>query len=429
MLYLLNLTLKFIKLGNIDMLTIADKCRLCGSEKLDSIFELKNQSLTGVFPQTRETFVTAGNVGLVKCGNKDCGLVQLRESYDINEMYGDNYGYRTGLNPSMTKHIESKIIRILDKYTPTEGGLIIDIGSNDATALKKYPQDIYELVGVDPTGTKFIEYYPDTIKLIPDFFSFDTLQSRLGDKKAKVITSFAMFYDLEDPVAFASDIEKTLDDDGVWVFEQSYLPSMIETNSFDTICHEHLEFYALKQIMLIARKAGLKVLDVELNDINGGSFSITAAKKDSNHAVNERVIASMLEKEVSMGLDGTEVFTSFFERVETQKHKFIKFLKDAKEEGKKVYGLGASTKGNVLLQHYGISENLLPAIGDVNEDKFGKFTPGSLIPIISEADVLMRNPDYLVILPWHFRDFFLSNPKMAGRTLVFPLPELTIVEL
>ena len=204
---------------------------------------------------------------------------------------------------------------------------------------------------------------------------------------------------------------------------------MIETNSFDTICHEHLEFYALKQIMFIAKKAGLKILDVELNDINGGSFSIVASKKDSNHKVNDRLISSMLEKESLMGLDDVGVFTAFFERVEIQKHKLINFLEDAKKAGKKTYGLGASTKGNVLLQYYGINEDLLPAIGDVNEDKFGKYTPGTLIPIVSEVDILNRKPDYLVVLPWHFRDFFLSNPAMKGTTLVFPLPELTIVEL
>ncbi len=412
------------------MVTIVDQCRVCGSKNLALIFELKNQSLTGVFPASREAFVTAGNVGLVKCvDNKGCGLVQLRESYDISEMYGDNYGYRTGLNPSMTRHIESKILRILDEYTPAAGDLVVDIGSNDATALKKYPQDTYELIGVDPTGAKFIDYYPDSIKLISDFFSSDVLEARLPGKKAKIITSFSMFYDLEDPVAFAIDIEKVLDDEGIWVFEQSYLPSMIETNSFDTICHEHLEFYALKQIMFIANKAGLKILDVELNDINGGSFSITAAKKDSSYKVNERLISNMLEKETLMGLDDIEVFTSFFERVEIQKHKLLKFLEDARKAGKKTYGLGASTKGNVLLQYYGIKEDLLPAIGDVNEDKFGKFTPGSLIPIVSEVDILKRKPDYLVVLPWHFRDFFLSNPAMKGVTLVFPLPELTIIEL
>lgn len=412
------------------MVTVTDQCRICRAKELALIFELKNQSLTGVFPSTKKESVTAGSVSLVKCVDRHgCGLVQLRESYDISEMYGDNYGYRTGLNPSMTRHIESKILRILDQYTPTAGDLIVDIGSNDATALKKYPEDTYELIGIDPTGMKFIDFYPESIKLIPDFFSSAVFEDKLPGRKAKVITSFSMFYDLEDPVAFAVDIEKVLDDEGVWVFEQSYLPSMLETNSFDTICHEHLEFYALKQIMFIAEKAGLKVLDVELNDINGGSFSITAAKKGASYQVNERLITSMLDKETAMGLDSVDVFSSFFERVEIQKNKLLTFLENAKKAGKTTYGLGASTKGNVLLQYYGVNEDLLPAIGDVNKDKFGKFTPGTLIPIVSEVDILARKPDYLLILPWHFRDFFLSNPAMKGFTLVFPLPELTIVEL
>mgnify|MGYP001357837603 CR=1 FL=1 len=412
------------------MVDIIDRCRLCGSKKLALIFELKNQSLTGVFPSSCHETVTAGNLGLVKCmDDKGCGLVQLRESYDISEMYGNNYGYRTSLNPSMTRHIESKILRILDEYTPMTGDLIIDIGSNDGTALKKYPQNDYELIGIDPTGFKFIEYYPNTIKLISDFFSLTVFEKNLPAKKAKVITSFSMFYDLEDPVSFAIDIEKVLDDEGVWVFEQSYLPSMLDTNSFDTICHEHLEFYCLKQIMFIAEKAGLKVLDVELNDINGGSFSITAAKKTSSYKTNQRLIFDMLKKEKAMGLDNIEVFNSFFDRVEVQKNKLLTFLKEAKSIGKITYGLGASTKGNVLLQYYGIKDDLLPAIGDVNKDKFGKFTPGTLIPIISEAEILKRKPDYLLVLPWHYRNFFLSNPKMKGFTLIFPLPELTIIEL
>ncbi|NQV74478.1 MAG: methyltransferase, partial [Bacteroidetes bacterium] len=223
------------------MVKTITKCRLCGSQELATIFELKNQALTGVFPETRQTQITSGNVGLVKCVGVDgCGLVQLRESYDIGEMYGDNYGYRTGLNPSMTKHIESKILRILDENRPSPGDLIIDIGSNDATALRTYPQNIYNLVGIDPTGNKFIDYYPDHIQLIADFFSYKVVEERLPGQKAKVITSFSMFYDLEDPAGFASDVASVLDENGIWVFEQSYLPSMLDTNSFDTICHEHL---------------------------------------------------------------------------------------------------------------------------------------------------------------------------------------------
>lgn len=194
-----------------------------------------------------------------------------------------------------------------------------------------------------------------------------------------------MFYDLEDPIAFAKEIEGALADDGVWIFEQSYLPAMLRTNSFDTICHEHLEFYALKQILWIANKAGLKVLDVEFNDVNGGSFSITCTKVGAKYEANHDKLTKILSEETKLGLDTTEAFDAFKVRVEQARNDLMNFLKQAKSEGKRVCGLGASTKGNVLLQYYGITPDLISQIGEVNSDKFGSFTPGSLIPLIPEG--------------------------------------------
>lgn len=412
------------------MYKVIDKCRICGSAELVSVMNIGDQFLTGVFPRTKNQNVTGGPVELVKCmGDHGCGLVQLRQSYDLSEMYGMNYGYRSGLNASMVKHLNSKVTKILSLNILKPNDLIIDIGSNDATTLKAYPPGLYELFGVDPTGIKFASFYPPGIKLISDFFSANIVDKPLNGKKAKVITSFSMFYDLESPVDFAVEIEKVLADEGVWIFEQSYLPTMLETNSFDTICHEHLEFYALKQIDWILKKAGLKVLDVEFNDVNGGSFSITAAKKNSNHFVNQPLIEKILRDEKNMGLDGVEVFSQFQDRVKNAGKELVDFLKQAKEDGKKVCGLGASTKGNVLLQYFGIDSNLLDAIGEVNEDKFGAYTPGTLIPLKSEEEILLSNPDYLLVLPWHFRNFFESLPKLKGRTLVFPLPKFQIVKL
>ena len=412
------------------MYKLINKCRICGGTHLTSVMVLENQALTGVFPKSKSEKITSGPVELIKCiGENGCGLVQLRQSYDLAEMYGMNYGYRSGLNASMVKHLESKVKGILSLDTLKAGDLIIDIGSNDATTLKAYPQDLYGLVGIDPTGIKFSDYYPKNIKLIPEFFSADAVNKALNGKKAKVITSFSMFYDLEDPIAFAKEIEGSLDDNGIWVFEQSYLPAMILTNSFDTICHEHLEFYALKQIMWIADAAGLKVLDVEFNDINGGSFSITAAKKASDLQPKTIKLEQILADEKVMGLDTTEAFDSFKVRVEEARIALMNFLNEAKTSGKRVCGLGASTKGNVLLQYYGIDSNLVESIGEVNSDKFGSFTPGTLIPLVSEAELLKSNPDYLLVLPWHFRAFFESLPVMKGRTLVYPLPTFEIVTL
>ena len=406
------------------------RCRICGSSELTEVVKLGTQTLTGVFPSQKDQHIISGPLTLVKCSSKTgCGLVQLKHSYDLSDMYGMNYGYRSGLNASMVKHLHAKVKGILNLGVLKPKDLIIDIGSNDSTTLQGYPKGEYELVGIDPTGVKFKEYYPPEIRLIPDFFSADTVAQALDGRKAKVISSISMFYDLEDPVAFAREIEGALDDDGVWVFEQSYLPAMLRTNSFDTICHEHLEFYALKQINWIAQAAGLKVLDVEFNDINGGSFSITAAKKDAKHQPNTAVLDKILADEVELGLDGLAVWEDFNSNIEREREALMSFLKDAKSQGKTVYGLGASTKGNVLLQYYNIDETLIEGIGDVNSDKFGSFTPGTLIPIESEQNVLAKEPDYLVILPWHFRPFFLQLPSMKGKKLVFPLPKFEIVEL
>jgi hypothetical protein len=204
---------------------------------------------------------------------------------------------------------------------------------------------------------------------------------------------------------------------------------MLQTNSFDTICHEHLEFYCLKQIIWIAAAAGLEVIDVEFNDINGGSFSIVVAKQNSRHCPRREVIAEVLRSEEEMGLDSSRAFDEFKRRVAQVGADLRRFLGEARSAGKRVCGLGASTKGNVLLQYFGIDESLLPVIGEVNSDKFGKFTPGTLIPLISEDEVLASHPDYLLVLPWHFRSFFAGLDKLKGRKLVFPLPELQVVSL
>lgn len=356
------------------------QCRICGCAELAEVVTLGEQALTGVFPKNKDQVITRGPLTLVKCNAPDsCGLVQLKNSYDLSDMYGMNYGYRSGLNASMVKHLRSKVQGILDLGVLQENDLVIDIGSNDSTTLQAYPRNKYDLVGIDPTGVKFAEYYPAEIRLVADFFSAKTVREALDGKKAKVISSISMFYDLEDPVGFAREIEGALADEGVWVFEQSYLPAMLRTNSFDTICHEHLEFYALKQINWIADKAGLKVLDVEFNDINGGSFSITAAKKNASHQPKTEALAKILADETELGLDGLSVYEALNTAISTQRDALMSFLNDAKAQGKTVCGLGASTKGNVLLQHYQIDDSLLKCIGDVNADKFGVYTPDIVI--------------------------------------------------
>jgi NDP-4-keto-2,6-dideoxyhexose 3-C-methyltransferase len=405
-----------------------EECRICGNTELVPVVDLGEQTLTGVFPRRHDQQITRGPLRLVKCsGGADCcGLLQLEHSYDLNEMYGVDYGYRSGLNDSMVRHLHGKVRKILAVADLQAGDLVVDIGSNDGTTLGAYPEGCL-LVGLDPTGVKFREFYRPDIELIPDFFSANLIAKAYPGRKAKVVTSFSMFYDLEQPIEFMREVAEVLDDEGIWVFEQSYMPTMLERDAYDTVCHEHLEYYGLSQIQWMTDRAGLKILDVEFNDVNGGSFSITAAKRASQRSAAARMIAEVLEREQQAGLADLAPYLDFARRAEKSRDALKGFLSKARSEHKTVYVLGASTKGNVILQYCNVSESDVAGVGEVNPDKFGSFTPGTLLPILPENEVLARNPDYLLVLPWHFRDFFLNNRKFRGRQLVFPLPTLEVV--
>lgn len=406
-----------------------EKCRICGNPHLERVLDLGEQMLTGIFPRDKEDKITTGPLHLVKCvGEKDevCGLLQMGHSYDLDEMYGENYGYRSGLNASMVAHLHKKVDRILDLVDLKADDLVIDIGSNDSTTLQAYPSSGLLLVGIDPTGIKFHSYYPPHIQLIPDFFSAALVQERFSDKKAKIVTSFSMFYDLEDPIGFMHQVYDVLADDGVWVFEQSYMPTMLDTNSYDTVCHEHLEFYALRQIKWMTDNVGFRIIDVEFNDINGGSFSVTVTKSKDDSSVSPSV-QKILDDERKKGLDTLVPYHAFAERVIETKLNLLKFIETAHAEKKTVGVLGASTKGNVLLQYCGLTTKQVEFVGEVNSEKFGCYTPGTWIPIIPEEELLAKKPDYMIVLPWHFRNFFISNKKLSGMNLVFPLPEVEVV--
>lgn len=409
------------------MYTEISKCRISQSTNLINVLSLGEQSLTGVFPKSTDEKITKGPLDLVWC--PDSGLLQLKQSYNLDEMYGDNYGYRSGLNASMVKHLTHKI-RTLEKLVNlTKEDLVIDIGSNDATSLKAYLGN-HKKVGIDPTGTKFREFYTENIELIPEFFSADTFRKHIKTQKAKIVTSIAMFYDLESPIDFVNDIADILDNEGIWHFEQSYMPSMLRTNSYDTICHEHLEFYSFKVVKSILERCNLRVLDVQMNNINGGSFAITACKENASFKSNLPVINWMLRQEEDMGLDTPKPYRDFEERVFKHRKNLLDLIESLVNDGKKIIGYGASTKGNVLLQFCNLTSEHIPFIAEVNEQKFGSFTPGTNIPIISEKEARAMKPDYFFVLPWHFKASILDreNEYMErGGKFIFPLPEIEIV--
>src|SRR5262249_40285471 len=257
-----------------------------------------------------------------------------------------------------------------------QGDTVLDIGSNDATSLKAYTVSGITRIGIDPTGAKYQQYYPADVLLVSDFFSAATFKA-VSKTRAKIVTSIAMFYDLEDPIAFARDVAQVLTDDGVWHLEQSYMPSMLRLCSYDTICHEHLEYYSLSVVQTIMAAADMKIVDVQMNAVNGGSFAVTATKRNNDVRCNEAVVDWLIGQEERMGLHTPRPYRDFEENVYRHRADLTRLLRTLAADGKKVLGYGASTKGNVLLQFCGLTEKDIPAIAEVNPDKFGSLTPGT----------------------------------------------------
>lgn len=403
------------------------QCRIGGGSQLVTILDLGEQALTGVFPRSAADAVTRGPIRLVWCPGS--GLVQLAHSYDLNEMYGDNYGYRSGLNASMVRHLSQKVHE-LERFAGLAGGdAVLDIGSNDATSLKAYRTGGISRVGVDPTGAKFRSFYDDGIGLIPDFFSAGAYRAA-GGKPARIVTSVAMFYDLEDPVGFAREVEQVLAPGGVWHLEQSYMPAMLRTTSYDTVCHEHLEYYSLTVLGAILRQAGLRVVDVKMNGVNGGSFAVTAVRAADPRPGAEVLVGWLLEQEERLGLGTPRPYRDFEERVYRHRADLMRLLRTLAADGKRVVAYGASTKGNVLLQFCGVTTREVCAVAEINPDKFGAVTPGTHIPIIPEAEARAMRPDYFLVLPWHFKDGIVQREAeylAGGGRMIFPFPEIEIV--
>jgi len=405
-----------------------EKCRVSKSKNLVPVLSLGEQYLSGVFPSEKDNAVSKGPLDLVWC--PDSGLLQLKQSYSLEEMYGDNYGYRSGLNQSMVDHLTKKAQYLEKLCGLSSNDLVVDIGSNDATFLKAFDIKNITRVGVDPSGDKFRQYYPEDIELIDEFFPSSTFKKKYKNKKAKLITSISMFYDLEDPLDFIENINEILDDNGVWHFEQSYMPSMLRTGSYDTICHEHLEYYSLSVVKNMLELSGLIIIDVKFNDVNGGSFSVTAAKKTSSLKSDNVLISWLLMQEERMGLDTPRPYREFENRVYNHRKNLVDLICSLNADGKLIVGYGASTKGNILLQFCGLSEKEIPFIAEVNQDKFGKMTPGTNIPIISEEEARKMQPDYLFVLPWHFKNGIISKERAFisnGGKFIVPLPEIQII--
>lgn len=409
-------------------------CRVCGSTALTRVIDLGEQHLQGSFVKPGEDPPPMRRIPtvLVRCNpmldEKACGLLQMESTVPPEVLYSD-YWYRSGTNQTMRTHLAG-IAAETSALLNRNSARVLDIGCNDGTLLKCYPAG-YLKFGIDPSDIALEA--GEGITLVRDIFPSRELVTRSGGEPFDIITSVAMFYDLEDPVHFTQGIKHLLAGTGLWIFEMSYMPMMLRMNSYDTICHEHLEYYSLAVIENILKRADMRIVSASLNAINGGSIRCSATHADNFAYRNEeydRNLRALRQEEFDMELDTDKPYRNFQDRINVHREELLALLKKLKKEGKKIHVYGASTKGNTILQWCGIDNKIIDAAADRNPDKHGARTLGTDIPVISEEESRRMNPDYYLVLPWHFRAEFLEREKETlkrGTKLIFPLPSIEIL--
>lgn len=416
-------------------LTYRKTCRICGSSALTKVINLGDQYLQGSFlkPGKEQPPMRKISTELVRCNpmmdENACGLLQTVTSVPSEILYSA-YWYRSGTNQTMRDHLKGIASEALDLIKKPKAK-VLDIGCNDGTLLKNYPAE-YIKYGVDPSDVA--QEVGDGVTVVQDIFPSVELEHILDGNKLDVVTSIAMFYDLEDPSAFVGNVKSVLTEDGIWIFEMSYMPAMLEMNSYDTICHEHLEYYSFAVLENMLLRNEMRIFKVGFNDINGGSIRCYATHKNNlkyKTKNNMESIKEIRQKEFDLELDTDKPYKNFQSRINKHRDDLSALVKKLKREGNTIHLYGASTKGNTILQWCGIDHSVIDYAADRNPDKDGAKTIGSDIPIISEQKSRAMNPDYYLVLPWHFKAEFLEREKEAidkGTGFIFPLPEIEIIK-
>ena len=404
-----------------------NNCRNCNSKKLSKLFTLGKMSFTGKFAKSLKIDIPKAVVSLLIC--KVCKLVQLDRNFNPRYLYDTGYGYRTGINFTMTKHVKDVVIESVKLVKLKKNDAVLDIASNDGTLLNFYKKNIFT-VGIDPVIKKYRNCYKKINYGIQDFFSFNALRKKKIKKKFKIITALSMFYDLPNPNKFLQDIKKVLDIDGIFILEHADLLSIIKNCQFDTICHEHLEYYSSKVIIDLMRKNDLRVFNIKTNFINGGSMRYYICHNYSKYKNNFKNISPILNEEIKLKLNQSKTFHNFFKLINKQKKELVKLVNKIIKKKQIIHGYGASTKGNVLLQYFNISNKKIRFIADRNPQKFNLYTPGTKIKIVSEAFSRKCKPNYYLVLPWHFKKEIVAREKNTinrGSKFIFPLPKMKII--
>lgn len=399
-------------------------CRVCNSKKLLAILSLGQIRLSEYRKDNRKP--AAYPLTLVLC--QQCLLLQLKHAAPQSVLYTDNYGYRSGINQTMAAELKEIVQKSLLSYGKKKKGMIVvDIGANDGTLIKQYPPSLYR-VAVEPIKklAKMAKAHANIV--INDFFNVNTFTKAMGKKKADIVTVISCFYDMPDPNAFVADLKEITDEEGIIVIQQNYLKSMLSLNAFDNIVHEHLEYYSMHSMTNLLARHGLEIFHVEQTPINGGSFRTYIARLGQRKRTPS--VSALMRQEKTLKLHTKAPYLAFAKRVQENKSKLRAVIQKAERHGEKVYVYGASTRGNTLLQYFGLTNKLLTAAVERNEEKWGTKIASLGIPIISEEQARKEKPAYMLVLPWFFKDEFVKRERAylkGGGKLIFPLPKMKIV--
>lgn len=412
--------------------TKISNCRFCGNSSLIPCIDLGDQYLSSVFPKdlSYHDNIQKLPLDLVLCKKRDdsCGVLQLGHAFDMSKMY-EEYPFTSSTNSSMSKILKDVLESALAYVNLNENDVVLDIGGNDGTLLSFLKDKNYDLICIDAAKNIKPVFNSDRFRIVNDFFSENVYKSTT-DKKAKLVFSIAMFYHLSDPVQFSKEIANCLEDDGIWVIQMAYLPSMIKTTMYDNIVHEHVGYYAADHMQWIIEKAGLEIFDVTLNDVYGGSFRVFLKKKGNpKYPVSDRLY-KVLQDEKEIGIYDVVTYVNFMKHVEKTKTDLIELCKKIKTQGKRIWVYGASTKGNTILQYCEINNDLIEAAADSNPFKFGKYIIGADIPIKTEDEMHKVKPEYLLALPYSFIDGFIKRESdliNTGTKFIVPLPDVRVI--
>ena len=412
--------------------TEIEQCRICQNPNLIKILSLGNQHITNYVD---EKFVLSDDdrvpLNLVLCPENSggCGLLQSKHTTSPELLYKE-YWFRSGLNESLKSALRDITLNVEKMSILNHEDLVLDIGCNDGSLLRSYDVDVIK-VGFEPATNLIDEAKVGTNFIINDFFNSNKFIENFPGKKCKVITSIAMFYDLDDPNEFVKNIADCLHSNGIWIIQMAYLIPMLKLNGFDNIGHEHLEYYSVKALNVLIEKHGLKIFHVEKNDVYGGSIRAYVTHKNNNEISTSPSVQNIIQDENNLGLDDMTIYNEFADRVNKIKDKLRKFISEQVNNGKTVYVYGASTKGNTLLQFCDFDTDLIAKAVDRDKNKIGKMTIGTKIPIISEEQARLEHPDFLLVLPWHLIDFFKEREQdylKSGGKLIVPIPKVKIIE-